>query len=415
LDFKLFFIIIFLIKSAVHIFLNILNLKHLKSASATIPEEILDAVKSETSEKSLKYNEEKMKFTIFSDSLDIVLAFIFLFSPLFVLYVNLINSLQLHYVLKGLIFFYILIIADSFFDLPLSYYSSFAIEEKYGFNKYTLKKWFIDNLKNLALQIILISIILSLVLYLTGGELNEFKWKYAVTGWIIISCLLILFTFLVPVIIIPFFYKIKPIESNSLTEKINALLNKLNFKIKGIYSVDASLRSTHANAGFSGFGKSKKIIIFDTMLDGKYSDDEILSVLAHEIGHAKKKHILIQMILSIAVLFIFITFILYLLSSDFAYNSMGINRIFFAGLLFAGFFFENIFYFVQPLTSRLSRKFEFDADKYSKTAMNSAVPLISSFKKFIINDCANINPHPAYESFYYSHPSVIKRINKLSG
>ncbi|MBP7652226.1 M48 family metallopeptidase, partial [Candidatus Dependentiae bacterium] len=405
MTFKQFFISIFFIKSIVHLCLNAININYLKKKSGIIPPEIEGSVNQEISTKSTEYNLEKMKFNFLTDLIDITLTSFFLFTPLFGYYTDYIDLIKTNHIVKGLIFFNILTIVNFIFNLPFSYYSNFFIESKYGFNKYNIKTWMIDNIKSIIMQSLIISVLLILILYMAGESVNVFKWSWVFTGWAVISFVLILFTFLVPVIILPFFYKLKPLKSIQLTEKIDELLLKLNFKIKGIYSVDASIRSTHANAGFAGFGKSKKIIIFDTILDGKYSDEEIMAVLAHEIGHAKKKHIQIQMILSIITLFFFITFILYLLSYDSAYSSMGIKKNFYAGILFAGFFFESVFYFIQPLANLISQKFEYDADSYSKKSLGTSFPLISSFKKFVVNDYANINPHPLYEKFYYSHPS----------
>jgi len=203
------------------------------------------------------------------------------------------------------------------------------------------------------------------------------------------------------------------LDDGQLKNEIHTMLEKCSMKIKGVFSADESKRSTHANAAFAGFGKSKKIIIFDTMLNNSYSNDEIIAVIAHEIGHAKKKHIIKQMFLSIILIFFSVAVILFILSSDFIYNSMAINKEFYAGLLIVNFLISEIMFFFKPLFGRLSRKYEYEADAYSKKITGSAEPLIATFKKFVTNDMTNINPHPIYEEFFYSHPSIIKRITEL--
>ena len=396
----------------IEIIFDVANFRHLKKKAGIIPDEFKDVIDSEKLLKHDLYNSEKMKFELFSGVISNIISLFFLFSPLFPFYVELINNIPVPFILKGIFFFLILIIISDISALPFSFYFHFKIEEKYGFNKYTVNTFLIDKVKSMIISSLILTIILCIILTLSGNSV-QFKWIYVFTGWGALAIFSLILTYLVPILILPFFYKLKPLPDGELKNSLNNLIQKCGVKIKGLYSADESKRSTHANAAVAGIGKSKKIIIFDTMLNEKYSSVEILAVIAHEIGHAKKKHILKQTVISMAVMFVAVAFVVYALSSNYIYTSMNIPHVFYAGLLVISIFFSNITFFWSPLFGRLSRKFEYEADAYSSEALCTPEPLISSFKKMVSNDLSNINPHPFYEEFFYSHPSAIKRIKRL--
>jgi len=223
----------------------------------------------------------------------------------------------------------------------------------------------------------------------------------------------IIFIYLIPIIILPFFFKLKKLENQELTQKIEQIITISNLKVKAIYSADASERTTHSNACVAGFGNTKKIIIFDTMLNGNYSNDEICAVLAHEIGHIKHKHILKMIAISAFETLIMLIILLFLLSNIKLYNAFNIPQLLFAGLPIGLIVFNSLGFLLNAISNTISRYFEKQADDYSVKIMGSAKPLIATFKYFIERDLANIHIHPLYEFLHLSHPSLLHRIKRL--
>lgn len=413
IEFSFLLLALIVIKFAADAILNFLNYKHLKKNCGIAPDSLKDVLDVEKLQKLDSYNSEKIRFNIITLIVDLAALLIFLYTPLFRKLILWLDAQNYHIIAAGMFFFFILIILNLIITLPFSAYSDFVIEQKFGFNKYTFKQWIIDNMKSLIIQIVLTAII-SLIVFALIPRKPEFDFKMAFYLWAAIACLTIIFAYLVPVIILPFIYKLAPINNEELKNKISEVVEKAGYSASGVFSVDASKRSTHANAGLSGFGKSKKIIIFDTMLDSeKYTHSEIIAVLAHELGHSTKKHIIKQLGLSLVIQFFLINASIYIISADSIYQSFGLEKISYAGLLLAGIVIGNLMFIIQPLSAQLSRKYEYEADAYSAELTGDSLNLISVFKKFATNDLANINPHPFYESIYYSHPSIVKRIARL--
>ncbi|MGE5605402.1 MAG: M48 family metallopeptidase, partial [Bacteroidota bacterium] len=316
------------------------------------------------------------------------------------------------YIIQGIGFFLVLELIGWLIQLPFDYYYHFYIEASYGFNKYRLSGWIIDACKSLLVNTILTSLILAPVLGIWGNHFS-FNWRDVFWGWSLAFILIVTLVYLVPILFIPFFYKLQPLSDDELRSKIMSLVEKAGFKVRGVFITDESQRSTHANASLSGFGKTKTIILFDNLVKN-YEETEILGILAHEIGHGKRRHILKLLVIIILQAFIFIWFAFYLLGTDLPYEFARIPNIFYSGILLAYyFFFELLGYFINPLLSFISRRFEYQADTFAKEFVGSGTPLIKSFEKFITRELDNINPHPLYESFYYSHPTLLKRIKAL--
>ena len=410
--FKILFITLFGIKIISRVLLDKMNYNYLKEKRGNVPEELKNVVNKAKLEKIDNYNSVKTLFGIFNFLYETAIVMLFLFTPIFIYYVNWVDSFKFIYALRGLLFFLIPLIAGMVLSLPFDYYFHFKIEKSFDFNKYTIGGWLIDKTKLAFLTIVISSIVL-VPLFLFVGNSFIFSWRFILISWLSVSTLIFIFTYLAPVIFIPLFYKLKHLENNDLRTKVENLVKKSGFKVRGIFIANESRKSTHGNAMFTGIGNSKKVILFDTLLNN-HSDDEILAIVGHEIGHGVKKHGLIFYIFIIFILFIFILAVSILLSSRFVYNSMGIDRIFYAGVFIIYYlFFDVLMYFIEPLMNKFSRKCEYQADAYSKKIMGIGVPLISSFEKFITDDLSVINPHPLYESLHYNHPSLIKRIRAL--
>lgn len=410
--FSVLFFSLFLFKTIVKFWLDLINLRRLKKHAGVVPTELQSIFDTESLSKNNSYHTAKMSFQMISFLFNSLLVALFLFTPAYRHYSNWTFSWPVPFIVKGIAFFVILELTGSLIELPFSYVYHFRIEARYGFNKYRIGGWLTDTLKSLIVKIVLTSLILALILGIWGNSFN-FNWRDVLMGWLLALTLIITFAYLIPVLLIPFFYKLRPLPDEELQAKIKDLVERAGFKVRGVFIADESQKSTHANASFSGLGKSKTIILFDTLVNN-YEPEEILGVLAHEIGHGKMGHIQKILVLIILQAFLFIWFASYLLGTDLPYIFAGIPNIFYSGLLITYyFFFELLGYFISPLLGAVSRRFEYQADAFSKRLLGSGDPLIKTFKKFITRELVNLNPHPFYESFYYSHPALLKRIKAL--
>jgi len=412
-QFKTFFLLLFTIKIFIKLGLDLMNYCYLKKHAAIIPAELATVIATEQMHRINSYNIAKIIFHSGRFLFSSLLLLFFLFSPLYSIYTNWFVSFPMPYLFQGLLFFFTIHITTWILDLPFDYFFHFRIEARYGFNKYTRKLWLGDQLKSIFVGSLVSAVILSLF-FLLWGENFIFNWSYVFIGWLATVLLVVLLMYVVPILMLPIFYQLKALVNETLTANISELFSRSGLKVRGIFSADESKKSTHANALITGIGRSKTIILFDTLLE-HYSDEEILAMTAHEIGHGKKGHLFKLMSLTIIELFLFILFVSYFLAADFPYQAMGITKILYSGLFAAYiFFFDLLTFFVQPLFSSYSRTLEYEADDYSKQLLGSGAPLQSSFQKLIRNEMDNINPHPWYEAYYYSHPTLLKRIQALN-
>jgi STE24 endopeptidase len=406
------FVSLFILKIVVKLGMDIINLRHLKKNSGKVPPSLKGLVDSDLLLKTDSYHTAKMSFSIISFLFNSLLVAIFLFTPAYGYYTDWVKHWPVSYFLQGIGFFGVLILIGWLIELPFDYYYHFHIEAAYGFNKYRIKGWIIDSFKSLLVNTV-ITILILVPAFGIWGNHSSFNWRNVFIGWSLASIIIITLVYFVPVLIIPFFYKLQPLSEAELRSRIMSLVEKAGFKARRIFIADESQRSTHADASFSGFGKTKTIILFDTLLKN-YEETEILGILAHEIGHGKMRHILKLLVITILQAFIYIWFASYLLGANLPYDFANIPNIFYSGIFITYyFFFELLGYFIRPMLSLISRRFEYQADAFSKRLIGSGAPLIKTFEKFVTRELDNINPHPLYESFYYSHPSLLKRIEAL--
>lgn len=309
----------------------------------------------------------------------------------------------------GLLFTGALALLSFVAGLPFSIYSTFVIEERFGFNQTSVKTFILDIVKGTLLSVILGGPLLALILwfFMVSGV---YGWLYCWVGVVVFSIVL---QFLAPVLIMPLFNKFSPLEEGALQEKILKYAEQENFKLKGIFTMDGSKRSTKLNAFFTGFGKFRKIVFYDTLLE-KLSESEVLAVLAHEMGHFKLKHIIKMLLASIVQ-----TGIMFYLLSLFIGNS-GLSQAFamehtsiYASLIFFGFLYSPISLLVGIFFNYISRKNEFEADNYAATTTKAPEFLISGLKKLCQANLSNLTPHPVVVFIQYSHPPVLTRIRNL--
>lgn len=314
-----------------------------------------------------------------------------------------------HFLLAGLIFFAVLGLLTSAVDLPFDYYHSFVIEERYGFNTKTVGIWIADLLKSVLIAAVLGALLLSALLLLIRYA-GQTWWLWA---WAVLLSFQILMTILYPTIIAPLFNEFVPLEDAELKSGVEALAAGQDLDIKGIFQMDATKRTRHTNAYFAGLGKAKRIVLFDTLL-ATHGKDEILAVLAHEIGHQKKNHIKKQLILISIVSLLIFYLASRLLTFETMYASFGFSSMPpYAGLFLVGVLWEPVAFFLSPVGMAISRKFEREADFYSLKILNTAGPLAEALKKMAKDNLANLRPHPVFVWFNYSHPPLLERIEYL--
>jgi len=309
----------------------------------------------------------------------------------------------------GLIFFAVIGLGEMLAGLPFDYYHSFVIEERYGFNTKTIKIWISDLVKGLLVMIVLGGFLLSALLLM----LKYFGKNWWIWAWAVFLCFQLLMTVLYPTIIAPLFNAFTPLEAGDLKTGIKRLAQREGLDIEGIYQMDATRRTRHTNAYFSGLGKAKRIVLFDSLIQC-HSHAEILSILAHEIGHLKKNHIKKQILLSG-----FVSLLLFFLAAKFMaweklYESFGFSAMSpYVGLFLVGILWEPANFFLSPVGKAVSRKFEREADFYSLGILKTAKPLVTALKKMAKKNLSNIRPHPLYVFFNYSHPPLLERIEYL--
>ena len=283
------------------------------------------------------------------------------------------------------------------------------LEKKYGFSTITWKIWITDLVKSLIVSAILMGIMISAFMAFVS-YLPKSWWFWA---WVFFTLFEIILLWLYPVLIAPLFNKYEPIKDELLKEKITALLDKVGLKAKGIYQVDAGKRSRHTNAYFTGIGKTKRIVLYDTLL-ASHSPEEIIAVLAHEIGHWKKKHILKQLIFMIGVSLVLLYLVYLVVGSPILYSAFGIQHTpVYAGLFLVSLYLGVIRFFLSPVGAAVMRRYEREADRMAFELTGTSQPMINALKRLAKDNLSNLHPHPLYVWFYYSHPPLIERIEYL--
>ncbi|QMU64077.1 MAG: M48 family metalloprotease [Flavobacteriaceae bacterium] len=385
--------------------LNYVNAKHFNDA---IPEELADIYDAEAYRKSQNYKKTNYRFSIITSlfSLAVILTFFFLDGFAFV--DGLARSYTENPISIALIFFGIIMIGNDMIALPFSYYKIFVIEERFGFNKTTKKTFILDRIKGWLISASIGGGILALIIWfyqLTGTHF----WIYA---WILVAAFTLFMNMFYAKLIVPLFNKQTPLQEGELKSAISSYAGKVGFTIANIFVIDGSKRSTKANAYFSGFGREKRITLFDTLIKD-LETDEIVAVLAHEVGHYKKNHIVFNLVASI-LLTGFMLFILSLfINAPLLSQALGVEQqAFHIGLIAFGILYVPISEITGFIMNYLSRKFEYQADNYAKETY-SETPLITALKKLSKKSLSNLTPHPLYVKIHYSHPTLLQRIKNL--
>ena len=390
-----------------YLFSNILDYLNHKNWKDDIPNELKGFYKKEKYKKAKDYSVSKNKIGFLSSTLSFALVFSLLFFNGYGLINKLVSSFETNFIKSGL-FFLILFLLNTLISLPFSYYNTFVIEEKFGFNKTTKITFFLDQVKSSILSILIGGVLLFLALYLYD-IINQGFWFWL---WIGLSLLMVLINMFYADIIVPIFNKLTPLEDGELRSKIEKYSNEVGYLLKNIYVIDGSKRSTKANAFFSGLGPRKTIALYDTLIE-KHTVNELVAVLAHEVGHYKKKHIFSGLIFSIMQIGIITFFFELCLSLPEISQALGGTDVsFHLGIIGFSILFSPISILSGIFMNYISRKNEFEADGYAKETFNGE-DLALALKKLSVDSLSNIYPHPLYVFFHYSHPPLIKRLRAL--
>ncbi len=403
----LFYIIlaILVIQFLVETLMDYLNAKKFEEA---IPEELNDVFNAEEYKKSRAYKKTNYIFGLLTSGFSFALTILFLIFGGFEWVDSIARSFTDNTIFMALIFFGIIMIGSDILTTPFSYYQTFIIEEKFGFNKTSRKLFFVDKFKGWLMTIVLGGGILALIIWFFEWAGTHF-WLYT---WGIIAFFTLFINLFYSKLIVPLFNKQTPLEDGQLKEKIKSYAQSVGFELKNIFVIDGSKRSTKANAYFSGFGKEKRVTLYDTLIND-LNDDEIVGVLAHEVGYYKRHHIVVNLIASILLTGLTLFILSIFINNPDVSLAIGVSQFsFHAALIGFGILYSPISEITGLIMNYFSRKFEYQADNYAKNTF-AATPLISALKKLSKNSLSNLTPHPAYVFIHYSHPPLIARIRNL--
>ncbi|MFO7798437.1 MAG: M48 family metallopeptidase [Rhodohalobacter sp.] len=385
------------------------NLLNLKALDKSLPDEFEDVYDKETYEKSQEYTKVRTKFGFLTGTVDVLILLGFWFAGGFNWLDQWARGFELGVIGTVLIFIGALVLGKMIISMPFGIYSTFVIEERFGFNKTTPGTYVMDRLKGLLLSVLIGAPLLAgiIAFFEYGGP---WAWVYA---WLAVTGFSLIMQYVAPTWIMPLFNKFEPLEEGELRQAIEEYAESVNFPLQGVYVMDGSKRSSKSNAFFTGFGKNKRIALFDTLIE-KHTTEELVAVLAHEIGHYKKKHIIKNMgisVLQTGIMFALLSIFLQVpaLFDAFFMDQMSV----YAGLLFFGLLYSPIETILGIGMQVLSRKHEYEADYFAATTTDNKQAMIDALKKLSKDNLSNLTPHPFYVFLNYSHPPVLQRIEAM--
>lgn len=403
----LFYIIIaiLLINFIIDKILDVLNAKHFNDE---LPPELQDVYDEKEYKRSQKYKATNQRFSYITSTFSLIITLAFFFLDGFEFVDNIAREYSSNNIVIALLFFGIIMLASDIITTPFAYYKTFVIEEEFGFNKTTKKTFFLDKIKSWIMMIALGGGILALIVWFYEFTGKNF-WLYA---WAFITVFSVFMNMFYSRLIVPIFNKQTPLEEGDLRNKISDYAKTVGFKLSKIFVIDGSKRSTKANAYFSGFGSEKRVTLYDTLIND-LEDEEIVAVLAHEVGHYKKRHIIYNLTSSILLTGLTLYILSLLVSNPLLSSALGVEiQSFHVGLIAFALLYSPISEITGLIMNLISRKFEYQADNYAKETY-AGEPLITSLKKLSKNSLSNLTPHPAYVFMHYSHPTLLQRIKNL--
>ncbi|MBI5010267.1 MAG: M48 family metallopeptidase [Bacteroidia bacterium] len=379
-----------------------------KMWSDTLPEKLIGICDTESYRKSQRYEKANKQLSFWSASFNLIVILAMIFFGGFALTDSIARDFSSNMVITALLFFGIIGLASDIINIPFSYYDNFVIEKKYGFNTMTIRTFITDHFKSWFIALIVGIPVLGLITWFYYMAGNMF-WLYA---WGLITAFTVFINLFYSELIVPLFNKQVPLKDGALRTMIEEFAVKTGFRLKNIYVIDGSKRSTKANAYFSGFGPKKRIVLFDTLLQ-ELSDEEIVAVLAHEIGHYRKKHVLYTITLSVLMTGLMLFLFSLVVNSPLLSEALGSEKpSFHLGLIVFGILYSPLSLIIGLTANYYSRRNEFQADHFVKENYKPEI-LASALKKLSVKNLSNMMPHPVYVFFHYSHPPLLSRLKKL--
>lgn len=385
------------------------ELLNLRALSPTLPEEFRDVYDEAEYARSQEYTRVRTRFGFVTAAFDLALLLAFWFAGGFNRLDLLARSLGWSDIPTGLLYISLLVLGMGVLSLPFRIYSTFVIEQRFGFNKTTMKTFVLDLLKGAALGALIGLPLLALVLWLFDAA-GSLAWLYA---WIAVTAFSVVMQYVAPTWIMPLFNKFTPLEEGPLRDEILAYADSVRFSLQGVYVMDGSKRSSKANAFFTGFGKNKRIALFDTLIE-KHTAEELTAVLAHEIGHYRKKHIIISMLIGIIETGVMFFLLSLFVSSPALAGAFFMEHVsVYAGLVFFGLLYTPVNTLLSLGMNALSRRHEYEADRYAVQTYRKPEVFVAALKKLTVSNLSNVTPHPLYVFLNYSHPPLLQRIRAI--
>ncbi len=404
-------VVLIALRTVVNVALELLNLSSIRKHSGAVPEMFQSFMDFETYQKSGAYSQAKIKYSVLAGIYSAVVLMALLASGvLSECYGELVNVLG-DGVFAQAFAVMAVVMGISIFSIPFEYYEQFVIEQKFGFNKSSVGLWIVDNIKEAVLSVVVGAPILALVLWFT----QTFSATWWIWAFAVVAVFQVVMIIVYPMFIVPLFNKLEDLPEGELRTALFDLAKRGKFFAKSIQVIDGSKRSSHSNAYFTGFGKFRRIVLFDTLI-AQLEQNELEAVLAHEIGHYRKGHIYKMMFTSFLMMFVMFAFMGYIANCDWFYTqfgfekSQGMGAVILMCMLFAGFFV----FWISPISNYFSRKHEYEADAFASELCNGPEALISALKKLHKKNLGNLTPHKLYSMCNYSHPTLAERMGALN-
>ena len=393
---------------ALSLFADALNLSRLRSE---VPGPFKDVYDPEKYRKSQEYLRANTRFSRIVSTFDLAVLLVFWFSGGFQYVDGIVRFTGMGPIATGLAFVGVLILAKGVLSLPFAIYDTFVIEERFGFNRTTVKTFVMDRIKGVLLGMALGGPLLAAILWFFNYA-GTLAWVYC---WIAATLYSLFIHYIAPTWIMPLFNKFSELADGDLKTAIFAYADSIRFPLNSVHVMDGSKRSRKSNAFFTGFGKNKRIVLFDTLVEN-HTAGELVAVLAHEMGHYKKKHILKGMLLGILETGLIFYLLSVFISSEGLFEAFFMEHIsVYAGLVFFGMLFAPLEFFLGLVTLAISRKNEYEADRFAVTTTRAKGPMIAALKKLSVDNLSNLLPHPLYVFLSYSHPPILDRIAAIEG
>ncbi len=406
---KLLVLFAWLFTVAVGLGLRTLNLRHLRAHGTDVPQGFEGEIDPERLRQAAAYTVAQSRAGLIESLFDDGVLLVFFFGGLLPFYDRWIGGLTDGFIGTGVLFALGLLLAQTLLGIPFDLYRTFRLEERFGFNATTAKLWLADLGKSLAISLVLLGLLGAAGLWLV--QASPAWWWFWV--WLLFALVTLVLMVLSPYLIEPLFFKFEPLKREGLEEQVRVLMGKAGLQVSRVMQVDASRRSRHSNAYFTGIGRVKRIVLFDTLLE-QMSDREILAILAHEVGHWKKGHLSKRLLLTQVAALAGFWLAHQMLSAGVLPGLLGLERLsFYAQLLVLGFVAGIVLFPLGPLSAWLSRRHERQADRFACDLSGDPAALATGLIKLSRENLANLHPHPLYAWFYYSHPPIVERVRQL--